>query len=54
MQLICGHDGIGRHARFRWCHHSEGFFVNQVKAGLTCFYRRGSSVTLRLGYPIAE
>ena len=23
--VICGHDGIGRHARFRLCHLSVGF-----------------------------
>ena len=50
----CGHDGIGRHARFRCCHLSEEFPTNQVKAGLACFYRRGSSATLRLGYPLPE
>ena len=46
---ICGYGGIGRRAGFRCCHLSEEFPINQAKAGLACFYRRGSSATLRLG-----
>ena len=56
--IICGHDGIGRHARFRWCHLSVGFYCpiirrvhSLVKAGSPCFYRCGSIVMLRLGSP---
>ena len=30
------------------------FAINQVKAGSSCFYRRGSSATLRLGHPLSE
>ena len=57
MQLICGHDGIGRHARFRCCHLGERFFRGSSprtffgKSRLACFYKRGSSVTLRHGFP---
>ena len=43
MQLICGHDGIGRHARFRCCHLGERFCSatyrddSLVKTGLPVF-----------------
>ena len=54
---IRGHDGIGRHARFRCCHLGERFFRGSSprtffgKSRLACFYKRGSSVTLRHGFP---
>ena len=51
---ICGYDEIGKHAGFRCCHLSEVFPTNQVKAGMACFYRCGSSATLRLGHPLPE
>ena len=38
----------------RCCHLSEEFFINHVKAGVACFYRYGSSETLRLGQPLSE
>ena len=54
--VFCGYGGIGRRARFRCCHLSEGFYrpiirraLSLVKAGSSCFYRCGSSVMLRLG-----
>jgi len=48
---ICGHDGIGRHARFRCRHLGEGLSLVLLKADTVCFYKRGSSDKLRLGSP---
>lgn len=53
-QFICACGEIGIHDGFRCCHLSEEFFINQVKAGVACFYGCGSSATLRLGYPLLE
>ena len=54
---ICARGGIGRHDGFRCCHLGERFFRGSSprtffgKSRLACFYKRGSSVTLRHGFP---
>ena len=54
---ICGYGGIGRLGGFRCCHLGERFFRGSSprtffgKSRLACFYKRGSSVTLRHGFP---
>ena len=54
---ICGRGGIGRLDGFRCCHLGERFFRGSSprtffgKSRLACFYKRGSSVTLRHGFP---
>ena len=55
--FICGHGGTGRLEGFRCCHLGERFFRGSSprtffgKSRLACFYKRGSSVTLRHGFP---
>ena len=54
---ICGYGGNGRLGGFRCCHLGERFFRGSSprtffgKSRLACFYKRGSSVTLRHGFP---
>ena len=53
---ICGRGGTGRLDGFRCCHLGERFLCHSLprtffgKSRLACFYKRGSSVTLRLGF----
>ena len=55
--FVCARGGIGRHDGFRCCHLGERFFRGSSprtffgKSRLACFYKRGSSVTLRHGFP---
>ena len=55
--IICGYGGTGRLEGFRCCHLGERFFRGSSprtffgKSRLACFYKRGSSVTLRHGFP---
>ena len=38
----------------RISHFQNSSFLFLIKAGMACFYRCGSSATLRLGYPLPE
>ena len=40
--------------RLQYCCLSAESIGNRIKTGMACFYRRGSSATLRLGHPLFE